>query len=71
MFYRHNNSLAKHFVPYPNDKFLEESRRTCKCGHVVNFVTNIPWIECTYCHDLIFRNKKAEFDYKVKRKVIK
>lgn len=65
------NSQEKHFIPYPSDTFLEESRVKCGCGHIVNFINKIPYVECSYCHNLIFRNKKCEFDYKVKRKVIK
>ena len=66
-----SNSQGKSFIPYPSDRFLEESRVKCKCGHSVNFINKIPYVECSYCHNLIFRNKKCEFDYKIKRKVIK
>ena len=67
------NSTDRHLgVAYPSDTFLEESRVKCSsCGHVVNFYSHHPYIECSFCHNLIFRNKKCEFDFKVKRKLIK
>lgn len=48
--------------------FIAETRVVCKCGHSVNFFSHAPYIECSYCHDLIFRDKKAEYDYKIKRR---
>lgn len=52
-----------------NDKYIALTRVTCKCGHVVNFYTRIPYIECSYCHDIIFKDKKAEYNYRIKRKL--
>lgn len=49
-------------------EFLEATRVVCKCGHVVNFISNTPYIECTHCHQLIFRNNKAEYDFRLKRR---
>ena len=51
------------------DDYLEATRVICKCGHRVNFITNVPYIECTYCHNIIFRNKKTEYDFRVKRRL--
>lgn len=64
---KHNGKV--HFFGKFSDKFLEETRVVCKCGHSVNFFSNIPYIECTFCHNLIFRNKKAEYDYRLKRRI--
>lgn len=58
----------KNFTGYLSNRFLELSRVQCKCGHSVNFISNVPYIECNYCHNLIFRNKKCEFNYRVKRR---
>ena len=49
-------------------KWIEETRVYCKCGHSVNFFNLIPYIECSFCHRLIFRNKKCEYDYMIKRR---
>lgn len=52
-----------------SDEFIEQSRVTCKCGHVVNFISKTPYVECSHCHKLIFRNKKVEYDFRIKRKM--
>ena len=67
---KHGNCTKFNHYNYPDSRFLEATRVICSCGHVVNFINKIPYIECTYCHKLIFRNKKCEFDFKVKRKVL-
>ncbi len=55
----------------PINEYFSLTKHKCKCGHVMNFYTSIPYLECEYCGRLNFRNKKCEFDYKVKRKVVK
>lgn len=52
-----------------DSEYLAITRVTCKCGHRVNFLSPAPYIECTHCHNLIFRNKKAEYDYRIKRRL--
>lgn len=52
-----------------DSEYLAQSRVVCDCGHMVNFFTNIPYVECTHCHNIIFRDKKAEYDFKVKRRL--
>lgn len=48
--FKRANSTNRSIIPYPSDKFLEESRVKCSsCGHVVNFYTNKPYIECSFC----------------------
>jgi hypothetical protein len=43
---------------------LLEYRHLCKCGHSVILIDN-PYIICSHCGNPIFRDKKAEFKYKV------
>lgn len=52
-----------------DSEYLAETRVICKCGHRVNFFTQVPYIECTHCHDIIFRDKKAEYNYRIKRRL--
>lgn len=59
----------KPFAGKFSDEFLDKTKVICKCGHRVNFISRVPYIECSFCHNLIFRDKKAEYDYKVKRKL--
>lgn len=54
-----------------DSKWIEATRRKCKCGHTMNFYTKVPYLECSHCHNLIFRDKKSEFDYKIKRRFVK
>lgn len=49
-------------------KWLEQTKVKCKCGHSVHFFDLIPYIECLVCGRLIFRNKKCEYDYMIKRR---
>ena len=62
------------------EKYLEKLKRTrkgdsnennikCrKCGHTITFRSNKENIICNFCGCLNFKDKKAEFNYKVKRK---
>ena len=52
-----------------NSEFIAKTKVKCKCGHTMNFFSGIQYLECTYCHRMIFRSKKAEFDYRTKRKL--
>lgn len=63
----------KNKIPEGNfdSEFLAKTRKKCKCGHTVNFISNIPYIECTHCHNLIFRNNKCEYDFRIKRRFVK
>ena len=39
----------------------------CKCGHSIQFRSRSDRIVCSYCGNVNFRNKKCEYDYKIKR----
>lgn len=54
-----------------NSEYLNATRVVCKCGHVVNFISRTYYIECSHCHNLIFRNKKCEYNYRIKRRFVK
>ena len=58
----------KNFNHCYDPKWLDETKRTCKCGHSVHFFDLIPYIECLECGRLIFRDKKCEYDYMIKRR---
>lgn len=39
----------------------------CKCGHSIEFLNySTKYKLCTYCGNYVFRNKKEEFDYRMK-----
>lgn len=50
-----------------DSKWIEATRRKCKCGHTVHFYNTIPYLTCNHCGTLIFRNKKCEYDFKITR----
>ena len=52
-----------------DSKWIEATRKKCNCGHTLSFYTKIPYLECANCGNIVFRNKKCEFDFRVKRKV--
>lgn len=54
-----------------DSKWWEATRKTCPyCGHLVGFYKkNIKYVECHYCGNIVFKNKKTEFDFKVKRRL--
>ena len=54
-----------------DSKWIEATRVKCKnCGHTLSFYTRIPYLECANCGTIVFRNKKCEFDFRVKRRVV-
>lgn len=59
----------KRFMSNFSDEFLNETRRECKCGHTVNFISKTPYITCSHCGNLIFKDKKSEYDYRIKRRL--
>lgn len=52
-------------------KYIIEITRYCKCGHSVQFKNPIPYVICNHCGKLIFRNKKCEYNFKIKRRFAK
>lgn len=50
------------------DKLINATRVYCKCGHSIHFFNCENYIECSFCHRLVFRNKKCEYDYRIKRR---
>lgn len=69
MDYRRNNMTLKQIKNY--DNALNEVKVRCKCGHRVI----IPyWVDkqlCGWCKSYVFRDKKKEFEYRMKEKLKK
>lgn len=58
--------------PYMYDEeYTSMCSRKCKCGHTVTIYNRFKREICSYCGRYVFLDKKTEFDYRVKRKVIK
>lgn len=54
-----------------HSEYINQITRYCKCGHSVQFRNLIPYVICSHCGRLIFRNKKCEYDFKIKRRFLK
>lgn len=57
----------KKFIKRQND-YIRKISVYCKCGHSVQYITRKPYIKCNYCGRLIFKNKKCEYDFYIKRR---
>ena len=49
---------------------MQQYKHICKCGHTVYIVNKSGRAECRNCHNLVFKDKKTEFEYIMKRKLI-
>lgn len=47
------------------------ARILCKCGHSVLINNKDNRVECSHCHNFVFKTKKDEFIYRMKEKQIK
>ena len=43
----------------------------CKCGHTVFIINKRDYVLCSHCKNLVFKNKKIEFEYRMKEKIIR
>lgn len=49
----------------------QKFRHICKCGHSVYIANKRGITECNNCHNLVFKDKKTEFEYRMKQNLIK
>lgn len=61
------------FAPCINSKYWNATRKVCpKCGHVIGFYKpKLRYVECVYCGTIVFKDKKSEFDFRIKRRFVK
>lgn len=50
---------------------MQQFKHKCKCGHTVYIANKSGRAECRNCHNLVFKDKKTEFEYRMKRELIK
>ena len=50
---------------------MQQFRHKCKCGHTVFIANKSGRTECRHCHNLVFKDAKTEFEYRMKRELIK
>ena len=49
----------------------QKYRHICKCGHTVYIANKDGRAECNYCHRLVFKDAKTEFEYRMRQNLIK
>ena len=50
---------------------IQKSSHKCKCGHTVVITNKSGMAICSYCKNAVFRDKKTEFEYRMKQNLIK
>jgi len=55
--------------PIKYSHILTKERIKCSCGHCVNIPPNLDKIICTWCGNYVFRDKKTEFEYRMKERM--
>lgn len=50
---------------------MQEFRHVCKCGHTIYITNKSGRAECKHCHNLVFKDAKTEFEYRMRRTLIK
>lgn len=43
----------------------------CPCGHTVTMTSKVDKVICSHCGNYVFKNKKAEFDFRMREKMKK
>ena len=51
------------------EKIYSENRFYCKCGHSISIFSKTKKVLCTHCGKWVFREKKDEFNYRLKEKM--
>lgn len=59
----------KEIIKYHN--IITQNKTKCGCGHSVIIPPNLDKIICSYCGKYIFKNKKKEFEYRLKESMNK
>ena len=52
--------------PIKYDNEMVKDRVKCKCGHTINMRPDVDKCICTWCHNYAFRDKKSEFEFRLK-----
>ena len=64
------NYLTNKEIRLINEDYLKHTHK-CKCGHSVVIMNDTGVAECTWCRNLVFKDNKTEFEYRVKQNLIK
>lgn len=59
----------KEIIKYAEE--ISKGKVKCKCGHSVIMPPKFNKVICDWCGNYVFRDKKAEFEYRFKEKLNK
>lgn len=65
-----SNFEGNHIYKY-NDEFQSLMTRKCKCGHSVTIYSRHRREICSNCGAYVFLTKKDEFEFKLRKKLMK
>lgn len=54
----------KEIIKYAEE--ISKGKIKCRCGHSVIIPPNINKVICHWCGKYVFKDKKAEFEYRIK-----
>lgn len=49
----------------------QKYRVYCKCGHTNTIINKRGYKLCSWCHNLVFKDKQTEFKYRLRQNIIK
>ena len=64
-----NHKTTKEIIKLADEQ--TEARIICKCGHSVLKPIKTDKIICTWCGEYVFKDKEAEFKYRLQSKLAK
>lgn len=48
---------------------MNKNRKKCKCGHSLQLPAKLDMTVCSWCGNYVFRDKKAEFQFRMKERM--
>lgn len=57
----------KEIIKYSEE--INKGKIKCKCGHSVIIPPNVDKVICHWCHNYVFKDKKTEFEFRLKEKM--
>lgn len=50
---------------------IQKTSYKCKCGHTVVITYQVDKALCNYCNNLVFKDKRSEFEYRLKENLFR
>ena len=63
------NVAIRYEDPQKYSDKIQQGRILCNCGHRIILPPKVDKVVCHWCGNYIFRNKKAEFEYRINQEM--